>query len=314
VIVKRFEIKNKDKTLRNITNDPKICYSNFASVANHVIQFLNKFMKKRIIKILSHLFPNQIVNFAYGQLTNPQIKKLRENELKVLHTAKKEILPFEGFDIQTYMWQGGAEKILLIHGWEGQAGNFADLIIKLVEQNYTVYSFDGPSHGFSSRGRTSLFEFSALIGLLIRKLGVKKLVSHSFGGIATTFALSNNQDLAIDKYALLTTPDRFSDRIDGVARQVGITEKVKNRLIERLNKETGMDVKTLNASDFVKSVNVKKALIIHDKNDGIIPMSQSKNVQKNWAACDYMEVEGTGHFRILRTDSVLDKTLFFLRD
>jgi pimeloyl-ACP methyl ester carboxylesterase len=271
-------------------------------------------MKKKIVRFLSHLFPNQIANFAYNQLSNPQTIKLRDHELKILNTAKKEKVPFKGFDIQTYTWQGGAEKILLIHGWEGQAGNFADLVTKLLEQNYTVYAFDAPSHGFSSRGQTSPFEFSELIGLMIRKLAVRKLVSHSFGGIATTFALSNNQDLAIDKYALLTTPDRFSGRIDTVSSQVGITEKVKNKLIERLNNETGMDVNTLNASDFVKSVNVKKALIIHDKNDGIIPTSQSKNVHKNWAVCDYLEVEGTGHFRILRTEFVLDKTLSFLNN
>jgi pimeloyl-ACP methyl ester carboxylesterase len=271
-------------------------------------------MKNSIVKILSNLFPNQVVNFAYNQLTNPQIKKLRQHELAVLDKAQKDILSFKGFDIQTYTWQGGAEKILLIHGWEGQAGNFADLIEQLLEANYTVHAFDGPSHGFSSRGATSLFEFTELVGLFIKKHNVKKLVSHSFGGVATTFALFNNKDLVIDKYVLLTTPDKFSDRIDDIANQVGITEKVKNKLIQRLDKETGMNVKTLNVSDFVKDINVKKALIIHDKNDTVVPMSLSKNVHKNWPVCAYIEIEGTGHFKILRTESVLNMTVDFLKN
>jgi hypothetical protein len=85
-------------------------------------------MRKSFIKIISILFPNQVVAFAYKQLTNPQIKKLRPNELIVLDKSEKEILKFQDFDIQLYTWKGGENKILLIHGWEGQAGNFADIV------------------------------------------------------------------------------------------------------------------------------------------------------------------------------------------
>lgn len=269
-------------------------------------------MKKTVVKILSTLLPKQVAKFAYNQLTNPQIKKLRPNELLVLDKSHKEILKFQDFKIQLYTWLSGQDTVLLIHGWEGQAGNFADLIQKLLEQNYTVYAFDAPSHGFSSKGKTSLFEFTELVGILIRKFGVSKLVSHSFGGVATTYALLNNLDLKINKYVLLTTPDKFSERIDDVSEQVGITSKVKNILINRLEKETALNVNNLNVSDFVKTINVDRALIIHDKKDTVIPISRSKNVHKNWKVCEFIEVEGTGHFRILRTKFVLEKTLEFL--
>lgn len=271
-------------------------------------------MKKTLIKALSILFPNQIVNFAYHQLTNPQIKKLRDNEIEILEKAQKEIFKFKEFDIQTYIWKGGTDKILLIHGWEGQAGNFSDIIQKLVEKNYTVYAFDAPSHGLSTKGKTSLFEFTELVGLLIQKFEVSKLISHSFGGVATTFALFNNKELKIDKYVLLTTPDKFLERIEYVSQQVGITEKVKNKLIKRIEKETNFEVKNLNVSDFVKSITVNKALIIHDKDDKIILIHQAKNVYKNWKNCEFMEIENTGHFRILRTSFVIEKTLKFLSE
>jgi pimeloyl-ACP methyl ester carboxylesterase len=263
---------------------------------------------------LSTFFPNQVTDFAYQQLSNPQIKKLRPNELSVLDRSEKEKFTFGDFEIQTYKWQGGDKKVLLIHGWEGQAGNFAELIEKLVANHFTVYAFDGPSHGFSSKGPTSLFEFTQLVGVLIRKYEVSKLVSHSFGGVATTFALSNNLDLKIDKYVLLTTPDTFLERIEDVSAQIGITEKVKNKLIKRLETETLLDVRGLGVSTFVKTINVGKSLIIHDKNDTIIPIQRSRNVYNNWEACEFLEIEGTGHFRILRTNFVLEKTLEFLED
>jgi pimeloyl-ACP methyl ester carboxylesterase len=269
-------------------------------------------MNKYLVKIICNIFPNQIVSYAYKQLTNPQVQKLRQNELEILDKSQKETLKFEGFDIQLYTWQGGHEKVLLVHGWEGQAGNFADLVTTLQEKNYTIYAFDAPSHGFSSKGKTSLFEFTTLVSILIKKYQVKKLVSHSFGGVATTFALHNYQDLHIDKYVLLTTPDKFAERINDVAEQIGITENVKNKLIAKLEKETKLHVSSLNVSDFVKNINVAKALIIHDTNDKIIPIERAKNVQKNWKNCEFLEIQQTGHFRILRTPSVIDKTIEFL--
>lgn len=271
-------------------------------------------MRKFITKIVSTLFPNQVVSFAYNQLTNPQVQKLRPNELVVLDKAQKETMKFQSFDIQLYRWKGGEDKVLLIHGWEGQAGNFADIVEKLMQENYTIYAFDAPSHGFSSKGKTSLFEFTELVGLLIRKYEVTKLVSHSFGGVATTYALFNNQDLHIDKYLLLTVPDRFTERINDVAEHVGITENVKNKLIKRLENEMNLDVNNLNVSDFVKVINVKKSLIIHDTKDTIIPIQRAKNVHNNWKNSEFLEIQGTGHFRILRTDFVLEKITEFLKN
>lgn len=269
-------------------------------------------MKKAFVNALSHVLPGLMVKIAYKHLTNPQIKKLREQELEVLDKAEKTILEFKGFQIQNYCWPGGDKTILLIHGWEGQAGNFSSIIAPLNTAGYTVYAFDGPSHGFSSVGQTSLFEFTQLVGDLIKKHQPEALLSHSFGGVATTYALYSNPDLFVKHYVLITTPDKFSERIQAVVDEVGVTEKVKDRLIEKLETEAPLAVSELNVSNFVKSVNVEKSLIIHDKHDRIIPISQSQNVFKNWPACELQEIEGTGHFKILSDTRVIKSLLDFL--
>lgn len=86
---------------------------------------------------------------------------------------------------------------------------------------------------------------------------------------------------------------------------------MKVKLIKRLETELQLDTSVLNVSDFVKKVNVKKALILHDKNDRVLPIEQSMNVDNNWGASELEVVEGTGHFRILRTKSVLDRAVAF---
>ncbi|NJL75688.1 MAG: alpha/beta hydrolase [Saprospiraceae bacterium] len=269
-------------------------------------------MKKRIIGFLSGMFPNFFVRLAYQKLTNPQVRNLRATELEVLKKAKQEVFPFRNFSIQTYAWLGGSKKILLIHGWEGQAGNFSFLIEALLAKGYTVHAFDGPSHGFSSKGETSLFEFAALVDELVRHYQIAHLVSHSFGSVATTYALSNNPALKIEKYVLLTSPDKFSERINYVIQQVGLSKKVEIRLIERIEKELQMKVHELNVSTFIKSANVASALIIHDKHDKVIPIQQSRSVQSEWKNCRLEEVEGTGHFKVLTTDWVINKIIAFM--
>ena len=270
-------------------------------------------LTKLAIKFISIAWPTFVANLAYNTLTNPKVKKVRPHEVRMLNKAQKERVKFRHFEIQTYKWgKKTNKKILLVHGWEGQAGNFTDIIEALLSNHYYVIAFDAPSHGFSSTGQTNLFDFSDVVLKMIRENDCKQLISHSFGGVATSYALSRNNDIEIDKYILLTTPDKFIDRIDDVCQRVGISYTVKSKLIDKIEKEIKINVKDANVSEFVKDVNVRQALIIHDRDDKVIPIEQSINVNNNWPICSIKEIEGTGHFRILRTKSVNQLILNFL--
>ncbi|MEM6893811.1 MAG: hypothetical protein AAF554_08990 [Bacteroidota bacterium] len=67
-------------------------------------------IQKWLVKTASTLFPKRVVAFAYGQLTSPQIRKLRDNELVVLDKSEKEMFKFQDFDIQLYTWKGGPKR------------------------------------------------------------------------------------------------------------------------------------------------------------------------------------------------------------
>lgn len=268
-------------------------------------------LKRSVISVLSNLFPETFTNIAFDKLTNPQLLKLRDSEKEVLDLAKQKDIAFHDFRVRTYHWAGKGEAVLLIHGWEGQAGNFADLIEKLMAEDFDIYAFDAPAHGYSSQGATSPFEFSELVAKLLEELPAKITVSHSFGGVAITYALHQNLHIKLKKAVLVTTPDRFADRIREVAEQVGVSQKVQQRLVERMQ-AARIDVSNFNVSDFVKHIHVEKALILHDKHDRVIPISQSRNVHANWPQAQFVEIEGTGHFRILRTPEVLDRIVAFI--
>ena len=54
-------------------------------------------------------------------------------------------------------------------------------------------------------------------------------------------------------------------------------------------------------------------LILHEKHDRFIPISRSRNVQKNWKNCTLVELENTGHFRILHDPNALQHAIDFLK-
>ena len=269
-------------------------------------------MNKVLVSLASRLFPRWVVNRAYDQLTNPQIRKLREHEEEVLDQAQKSRLSFRGFDIQLYQWGQGPRKVLLVHGWEGQAGNFADVILELLKRDFLVYAFDAPSHGYSSRGPASLFLFGDLVGELMEAYQVDQVISHSFGGVATTYALSQRPDFTLSHYLLFTVPDRFMDYAEDTARRFGMTESVKDQLLERVRKETGADPYSLAVSNFVQDVAVNQVLILHDEADRVIPFEKARTVAEAWPQARIEGVQDTGHFRILRTQSVIERGLDFL--
>ena len=270
-------------------------------------------MKKRIIRTLTKLFPDFFLKIALDKFSNPKIRKLREREIEILNSANQDTLLFNNFKIRTYEWKGANEKILLIHGWEGQAGNFVDLIEKLKENNCHIFAFDAPSHGFSSRGKTDFFEFGDLVEKLIKQYKVKKLISHSFGGVATTYALFNNPEIEIEKYGLFTTPDKFIERIEDVSRQYGVHENLINKLINQLEKDHNINAREIGVSSFVKEIKVQQAIVFHGKEDKVIPVEKSRNVCRNWKQSTLVEVENLGHFAILRDENTLDKMIEFIR-
>jgi pimeloyl-ACP methyl ester carboxylesterase len=270
-------------------------------------------MKKQLVRMACTLFPSKVVKYAYYKLTHPQIFKLRPFELDFIVKAEKESMKFGESDIQLYKWGNGSKKLLAIHGWEGQAANFTKVIEQLIESDFTVYAFDAPSHGLSTKGETSLFEFIELVGLLIQKFNPEYLISHSFGAVATTYSLSLAESINIKKYVLFTAPDKFSERIDYVAEQVGMTDKVKGLLIDRLEKEINMPVAPLNVSEFVKSLETIQALIVHDVDDRVVEIACARVVNDNWPSSTLQEIEGTGHFRILLDHKVIGDVVGFFK-
>ena len=269
-------------------------------------------MKQKIIWLFANIFPYIFVNKASHYLVHPTQFKIRPHEKSILDKAQKSRKTFNHFEIQCYQWGMGSKKILLVHGWEGHAGNFSALIERLIKEEYTVLSFDGPSHGASSHGKTSSFEFNDLVASLIREYQPNAIVSHSFGSLASIIALGKNPDVAIDQYIGITVPNKLRERLEEIASYLGLPYKIVTKLIVQLDATHDIKVDEINVEDYAPKSSVKKALLLHDTNDRVLPVEKSREVAHRWPEAKLIEVTGTGHYKILGAEKVLDKVMGFL--
>jgi pimeloyl-ACP methyl ester carboxylesterase len=269
-------------------------------------------MKKIIINKLSLFFPNYFANKLYNSLLNPQQKKKRQIEIETLANANKETISINGNKIQCYKWGNNEDSVLLIHGWEGNAGNYSEIVLKLLENNYSVYAFDGPGHGQSSGGKNVMFEYLDTVQHFISKWDIKKIISHSFGSVVTTYALSLIPNHTIDKYILLTTPHTFKDYVGNISNKIGFHQRTINSFIKKIEKERNQSIDEMDVVKYINNNSVKEALILHDIKDRIIPISQARIVADAWSKSNLLEIENTGHFKILRSKSVHETIINFL--
>src|SRR5262245_33707223 len=116
-----------------------------------------------------------------------------------------------------YLKRGeGQEAVVLIHGFGGDLNSWL-LNHEELAQGRTVYAFDLPGHGGSSKHVNSgkLTEFARLLELFMDSVGVAKghLVGHSMGGaVALEFVLAHPERVAS---LVLIASAGFGPEIDG---------------------------------------------------------------------------------------------------
>ena len=269
---------------------------------------------KRIIYLLSTIFPNTFSKVAYQLIINPRKKlnKPSSDQLSILKKSTQVKFSYKNYTIKTYQWGNGKKRILLVHGWEGQASSFHNLIDRLNSKGFTIYAFDAPSHGYSDRTKNSFIDFIQIMPELFNKFSPHILITHSFGAVPATYSLSLEKTLQIEKFIMFAPPNKFSDRVNDVMDIAGVSKKVKKPLINKIESEFGLPFETLNISNFIKKINVEKALILHDLNDKVCSVQYSREIYKNWPESQLEILEGTGHSKILRANISIDKTINFI--
>jgi len=258
--------------------------------------------------VLDKIAPQYAASKVFHVLSNPRQKKLRDFENEILDQSEKKRIQFNQFEIQTYRWgKGNSRKVICVHGWEGQAGNFGAIVQLMVSQDFEVVAVDAPSHGYSSRGDTNMFEYIDLITKIALEEKPEVIISHSFGSVVTAGVLRRNPEIIVKDWIMVTTPHNFRERIQDVSDALNVTDRTIDRLIKMIEDSTGEHIEDLNMSTFTSDLpNLSQALIIHSVHDKILPIRTSRMVHETMAKSELIELENLGHYKILWADEVLE--------
>ena len=142
-------------------------------------------------KLLSAISKKKAAEQAFKLFCTPPSRDIKELP-DTFKAAEKLQFRVSEYNIVGYRWnKGNHRKVLILHGFESSAVNFAAYIEPLVRKGYEVLAFDAPAHGRSSGKRITAVIYRDLIKYIHQQYGpVQSYMGHSLGGFVLSLALA----------------------------------------------------------------------------------------------------------------------------
>ena len=225
-----------------------------------------------------------------------------QSELKI-HSIKKTI--------NSYVYGSGNMKILLVHGWSGRGTQLVKIADTMLEQGYTVVSFDAPSHGKSKGNVSIMTEFIATILEIENQLGPFEFaIGHSLGGMSIINAIKQN--LNIKKAVIIGSGDLIQDIVDEFIRKLQLKPIIGDLMRIHFENKFNESMNDYSTSVVAKHVKIP-VLIIHDEDDEDVNIKAALNIHKNLINSKLLITRELGHRKILGNQIVLDNIKEFLK-
>jgi pimeloyl-ACP methyl ester carboxylesterase len=253
------------------------------------------------------LAPDLAGAWAERLFLTPPRPKLEATALDLID-ARSSFLAHKGRNVAVWEWgwkSREAPAVLLAHGWGGHAAQMRAFVFSLLAAGYRVIGFDQPAHGLSEGRLTSLVDFAdVLAAVAARHTPVQALIAHSLGAAAAGFALSRG--LAVRTAVLISPPSDVAGYSRRFARWHWIPEPVRRSMQTAIEERYGVRWEELEIERVAPRIQAR-ALVIHDREDQVIPWRHGERVARAWPGARLHLTEGLGHGRILR-DAEVAKT------
>lgn len=204
--------------------------------------------------------------------------------------------------------------VILVHGWDSNAGSMAMLAHTLVKKDKRVISFNLPGHAFYKSRHTNLIEckeaFLALIEFL-NPTGPFSIIAHSFGSAVCTYALAKS-NYPIDQLVLLTNPNKLETIFKDFKKGIGLGNKAYLRLLKITLDRLGEPISAISVQENLKRISYKRLLLIHDKYDRVLPYKHSTEINNEIENSQLITLENVGHYKMLWNQEVIGRSVAFV--
>lgn len=202
--------------------------------------------------------------------------------------------------------EGNGPTVLVVHGWSGQHSDMASFVTPLVTAGYRVVSLDLPAHGLSDGEITSIPEMAEAILSVVATIGpLHGIIAHSAGCAATAMALKKG--LRVVRRVFIAAPARFAIFVQSFSKQSGIDY---DALLVAFSRR-GIDIESIDIPLIGSNLN-GGALIIHSKDDRVIPFSDGQMIANAWVDSNFIAYEDLGHKKILSNPNVITEVVTYI--
>lgn len=235
-----------------------------------------------------------------------------EREKYMLKSAQKKRLevPEIGKEIEILSYGYSKRKVLLVHGWAGRSTQLFAFADKLLEKGFMVISFDGPAHGKSTGKTTMMPDFLTTVQKIDETYGpFEAAIGHSFGGMCLYNATSSF--LNLKTFVAIGSGDKVSDIIANFANNLTLKKSSGKKIQKGLEKKWQLKVDDFASHQVAKKIEIP-VLLVHDTEDGDVPVSSAYNIRQNLKNGSLLITHGLGHTKILRDKETVNKTVDFI--
>jgi pimeloyl-ACP methyl ester carboxylesterase len=269
-------------------------------------------MTRTGFRFLSAVAPNLAGRIAANRFLTPRSRPISKSAHSILSQARHMRIRHGSRELAAYLWSADGPTILLVHGWESNAGSMRAFVRPLLNRGFRVIAFDAPAHGASSGRQTNIMDMGGAIRTIINKLGpVHGIVAHSFGAAATLFLLSREPDIHVNRVVSVGAPSKLIDIIRVWTSFLSLPEPIVTQMRRRLVDRVGLPIDAYAVETAVSRLTMP-GLIIHDKNDTIVPFTNAEAIQRHWQSASLIATNGLDHRGALQNRDTIQKIVAFL--
>ncbi|MES2489526.1 MAG: alpha/beta hydrolase [Pseudomonadota bacterium] len=246
---------------------------------------------------------------VFGWMTKPDRRTATIQEQQALAGATRHQFNFEGLSLSAWVW-GEGKPVLLLHGWESRAAHMTAFVPALLERGFQVIALDAPAHGESQGEFMDVVKYGRAILATSSELGpFAGVIAHSFGAGAALYAYANG--LQVPACVQLAGPSTLTSIMRHLSSLVSLNEQSISHLRAMLHEHAGVPVEVMDLQA-LQSGRAHPALLIHDPEDRVVPVSNSYELLAAWPGASFLRVSSLGHKRILTDAFVVSSAVEFI--
>lgn len=272
-------------------------------------------MKKLIrayFKTLSAIAPSIAAKQSFELFQVPMNNKIRKKELNFYSENKPFQIDHALEPIDVYeIGPSDGHLVFMIHGWESNAASLSYICEKLATKGFRTVAFNLPAHGHSKLKKSNIKICKEVLHKVISFYNPTQpvsFVSHSFGSLVTSYALSK-LDLKVSQFIMLTAPNHATEVFEFYRDLIGLNNRAFDFLVKRASNLLKEPLSEVSVENFGAKINYDRLTIIQDENDKIVSVKDARRVSNVWDNSELLLIKNTGHYRMLWDSQVADMVL-----